>query len=184
MAWSLLLSLPGTPVLFYGDEIGMGEDLELDGRMSVRTPMQWSPGPTADFSAADPQRLVRPIVHGRFGPEAVSVAAQQRAPDSLMRFMQRLIHQRRETPELGWGVSTLIESEPPALFVRRSDWQDSTVITVHNLSGGPVSAELELGDDIDGVDDLLELREHRVDRGRLALELGTYGYLWLRARRP
>ena len=183
MAWSLLLSLPGTPVVLYGDEIGMGEDLELDGRMSVRTPMQWSPGPTAGFTAADSQRLVRPVVRGAFGPDAVSVAAQQRTPDSLMRFIQHLIHERREAPELGWGVSTLIENEPPALLARRSDWQQSTVIAVHNLSAEPVSAELELGDEVDGVDDLLELREHRVDRGRLALELDAYGYLWLRARR-
>ena len=183
MAWSLLLSLPGTPVVLYGDEIGMGEDLDLDGRMSVRTPMQWSPGPTAGFSAADRQRLVRPVVDGAFGSAAVSVAAQQRQPDSLMRFMQRLIHERREAPELGWGVSTLIENEPPALLARRSDWQASTVIAVHNLSGEPLTTELELGDDVIGVDDLLELREHRVHRGRLTLNLDAYGYLWLRARR-
>jgi trehalose synthase len=183
MAWSLLLSLPGTPVVLYGDEIGMGDDLELDGRVSVRTPMQWSPGPTAGFSAADAQRLVRPVVRGPLGPDTVSVAAQQRTPDSLMRFMQRLIHQRRQAPELGWGVSTLIENEPPALLARRSDWQESTVVAVHNLSGEPVCAELDLGDDIDAVDDLLELREHRVERGRLTLELDAYGHLWLRARR-
>ena len=183
MAWSLLLSLPGTPVVLYGDEIGMGEDLELDGRMSVRTPMQWSPGPTAGFSGADTERLVRPVVDGAFGPEDVSVAAQQRQPDSLMRFMQHLIHERREAPELGWGVSTLIENEPPALLARRADWQESTVIAVHNLSAEPVASELDLGDDVVGVDDLLELREHRVDRGRLALNLDAYGYLWLRARR-
>jgi trehalose synthase len=183
MAWSLLLSLPGTPVVFYGDEIGMAEDLELDGRMSVRTPMQWGLGPTAGFSSANPRQLVRPVVRGPLGPDAVSVAGQQRTPDSLMRFMQRLIHERREAPELGWGVSTLIENEPPALFARRSDWQGSTVIAMHNLAAEPVSAELDLGDDVDGVDDLLELREHRVDRGRLALELDAYGYLWLRVRR-
>jgi trehalose synthase len=183
MTWSLLLSLPGTPVLLYGDEIGMGEDLELEGRMSVRTLMQWSSGPNAGFSTAHARRLVRPVVRGRFGPDAVNVAEQQRTPGSLMHFMQRLIHERREAPELGWGMSTLIENEPAALFARRSDWQGSTVIAVHNLSAEPVAAALDLGDDVDGVDDLLELRKHRVDRGRLALELDAYGYLWLRARR-
>jgi glycosidase len=122
--------------------------------MSVRTPMQWS-----------------------------TVAEQERSADSLLRFIRRLAHQRRETPELGWGVSTLIENEPTALFARRSDWQESTVFVVHNLSDAPVAAELDLGDEVQGVDDLLELREHHVDGGRLRVELGAYGYLWLRALR-
>ena len=154
MAWSLLFSLPGTPVVLYGDEIGMVEDLRLEGRMSVRRPMPWG-----------------------------TVAEQQRTPDSLLRFMRRLAHERRETPELGWGVSTLIENEPTALFARRSDWQGSTVFAVHNLSAEPVAAELDLGHDVQGVDDLLELREHHVDGGRLPVELDAYGYLWLRALR-
>ncbi len=181
MAWSLLLTLPGTPVVLYGDEIGMAEDLGLEGRMSVRTPMQWSPGPGAGFSAAE--RLVRPIVAGAFGPDRVSVAAQRRAEDSLLRFLTRLIHARRETPELGWGTSTLLENEPPALLAHRCDWQESTVITVHNLSAATVKTELDLGEDVEDVDDLLENREHRVDSGHLHLDLAPYGYLWLRARR-
>src|SRR3954451_14625267 len=97
MAWSLMLTLPGTPVLLYGDEIGMGEDLALDGRMAVRTPMQWSPDPGGGFSAASPDRLVRPLLSGAFGPEAVSVSAQRRTDDSLLRVVTRLIHARRET---------------------------------------------------------------------------------------
>jgi trehalose synthase len=155
MAWSLTLTLPGTPVMLYGDEIGMVEDLAREGRMSVRTPMQWP-----------------------------DVADQRRDPDSLLRFMTRLVEQRRDTPELGWGESTLIENEPPQLFAHRSDWQDSTVFTVHNLSADPVTAELDLGEDVADVDDLLELCEHRVEGGRLRVQLDGYGYLWLRAVRP
>jgi glycosidase len=158
----------------------MGEDLRLDGRMSVRTPMQWSPGPGGGFSSAE--RLVRPIAEGAFGPDRVSVAGQRRDADSLLRFLTRLLHARRETPELGWGTSTLLENDPPALLAHRCDWQGSTVVTVHNLSPSPVSADLELGADIAAVDDLLESREHRVDGGRLRVELAAYGYLWLRAR--
>ncbi len=183
LAWSLMFSLPGTPVMLYGDEIGMGEDLALDGRMSVRTPMQWAPGPGAGFSTAAPDELVRPLPPGAFGPENVSVDAQRHSPDSLLAFMTRLIHSRRETPELGFGVSTLIENEPPALFAHRCDWQDSSVFTVHNLSSETVAAELDLGDDVEGVEDLLELRDHTVEGGKLRVELGAYGYLWLRARK-
>jgi trehalose synthase len=154
MAWSLLFSLPGTPVMLYGDEVGMVEDLAREGRMSVRTPMRWD-----------------------------LVGEQERTSGSLVRFVRRLAHQRREAPELGWGASALIENEPDALFARRSDWQGSTVFVVHNLSAEPVTAELDLGDDVRGVDDLLELRDHHVEGGRLSVELDAYGYLWLRAVR-
>ena len=183
MAWSLLLSLPGTPVLFYGDEIGMGEDLRLDGRMSVRTPMQWAAEPAGGFSGAPPERLVRPLTGGAFGPERVSVAAQRRTPDSLLNLLTRLVHLRRRTPELGLGTFRLIENDPPALFAQRADWESATVLTVHNLSDAPVAAELELGREVTGVEDLLELRDHHVRDGRLRLELDAYGYGWLRARR-
>jgi glycosidase len=122
-------------------------------------------------------------VDGAYGPDRINVAAQRRAPDSLLAFLTRLIHRRRETPELGWGASRLIENEPPALFAHRCDWQDSTVFAVHNLSGEPVEAELDLGDGVTGAEDLLELREHRVDGGRLRVRLAAYGYLWLRAVR-
>jgi trehalose synthase len=183
MAWSLMLTLPGTPVLLYGDEIGMGEQLALEGRMSVRTPMQWAPGPTGGFSTAEPGRLVRPLPGGDFGPDRVNVGVQRREPGSLLAFMTRLIHRRRETPELGLGASTLLENEPPALFAHRCDWQGSSVFAIHNLSDGTVTAELDLEGDITGVDDLLELREHQVEAGKLRVELDAYGYLWLRARR-
>jgi trehalose synthase len=154
MAWSLTLSLPGTPVILYGDEIGMSEDLARDGRMAVRTPMEWE-----------------------------VVADQRRAPGSLLRFMSSLVHQRRDTPELGWGESTLVENDPPALFAHRCDWQGSTVFVTHNLSAEPVETELDLGWDVAGVEDLLALREHHVERGRLRVRLDGYGYLWLRAVR-
>jgi glycosidase len=154
MAWSLLLSLPGTPVILYGDEIGMVEDLSREGRMAVRVPMQWD-----------------------------EVDEQRRDDDSLLQFMSKLAHQRHDTPEFGWGESRLLENEPPALFAHRCDWQGSTVYALHNLSDETVTAELDLGDGVDGVDDLLERRDHRVEGGRLQVELGAYGYLWLRATR-
>jgi glycosidase len=183
MAWSLMFTLPGTPVLLYGDEIGMGEDLGLDGRMSVRTPMQWAPGPAAGFSTAAPAELVRPLPGGDFAPDRVNVADQRHDPGSLLAFISRLMHRRRETPELGFGTSTLLENEPPALFAHRCDWQGSSVFAVHNLSGETVAAELDVGEGVTGVDDLLELREHRFEVGKLRVELGAYGYLWLRARK-
>jgi trehalose synthase len=153
MAWSLTLSLPGTPVILYGDEIALEEDLAREGRMSVRVPMDW----------------------GR-------VTEQRRTPGSLIEFITRLIDRRRTTPELGWGESTLLENEPEALFAHRCHWQGSTVFALHNLSADPVVTEIDLGEGVAGVDDLLELREHTVEHGRLRVQLDGYGYLWLRAR--
>jgi trehalose synthase len=184
MAWSLMFSLPGAPMLLYGDEIGMGENLRLDGRMAVRVPMQWSDQRNGGFSKAAKKDLVRPVVDGEFGPANVNVAAQRRDPDSLLNWMERLIRRRRETPEIGWGTATLIETAAPSVFAQRVDWQDGTVVTVHNLSEDEVDAALELGEDVEAIDDLLELREHRLEEGgRLNVELGRYGYLWLRVRR-
>jgi trehalose synthase len=155
MAWSLLFSLPGTPVLLYGDEIGMGEDLDRPDRMSVRVPMEW---PT--------------------------VARQRRDPDSLLNWMERLIRRRRERPEFGWGQSTLIETPARGLFAHRCDWEGSSVVAVHNLGEDDAEAEIELGEDIVAVDDLLEQRDHELlDGGRLRVSLGRYGYLWLRPLR-
>src|SRR4051795_6794454 len=183
MAWSLTFSLPGSPMLLYGDEIGVGEDLGLEGRMAVRVPMQWSGQENGGFSSARAKDLVRPVLEGDFGPANVNVAEQRRDPQSLLNWMERLIRRRRETPEIGWGTATLIETAAPALFAQRVDWQDSTVVTVHNLGEDEVEAELELGADADGIDDLLELREHELRDGHLPVKLARYGYLWLRVRR-
>jgi trehalose synthase len=184
MAWSLMFSLPGAPMLLYGDEIGMGENLGMEGRMAVRAPMQWSDQANGGFSAAAKKDLVRPVVEGDFGPANVNVAEQRRDPSSLLNWMERLIRRRRETHEIGWGSATLIETAAPALFAQRVDWQDSAVVTVHNLGEDEVEAELELGEDAVGIDDLFELREHDLRaKGRLHVKLARYGYLWLRVRR-
>jgi trehalose synthase len=186
MLFSLAFSLPGTPVLFYGDEIGMGENLALPDRLAVRTPMQWTAGPAGGFSTAPAAELVRPPVDGAFGPDAVNVADQRRDPDSQLAFVRRLIRLRRETPELGWGTWQLVDSRAPSLVAHRVDWQGSTVIAVHNV--GPDRAGLTLDADTLGpceaVDDLLAGRtlQPRAD-GSLRLALGGYGHRWLRARR-
>jgi len=183
MAWSLMFSLPGTPALFMGDEIGMGEQLRIPDRYAVRVPMQWSRGRNGGFSTAAAGDLVRPLAGGGFGPAAVNVADQRRDPGSLLRFLRRLIRVRRETPELGWGSSTLIETADPALFAHRVEWEGSTVIAIHNLAGRPATAELDLGPRADGVHDLLADAEEPARRGRLPVSLDAYGGRWLRVRR-
>ena len=131
LAHSLLFALPGTPVMWYGDEIGMGEDLSLDERMPVRTPMQWTPG--GGFSEAE--ETVRPIVmDGPWGARASNVTDQTGRPDSLLRAVQRLVRTRRACPEIGWGTWEALEA-PPAVLALRCDWRGGAVLTLHNLSG-------------------------------------------------
>jgi trehalose synthase len=183
-AWSLMFSLPGTPVLFMGDELGMGEQLEIPDRYAVRVPMQWSAGPSGGFSDAPPDRLVRPQAGGAFAPAKVNATDQRRDPDSLLQFVRGLVRQRRETPELGWGTSTLIETKHPAVFAHRCDWEGSTVVAVHNLGRRAARVELPLGEDATGVHDLLADAEEGVPRGgTLGFELEGYGGRWLRVIR-
>jgi glycosidase len=182
MMYSLAFSLPGTPVLFYGEEIGMAENLEIEGRYSVRSPMQWSDEPQAGFTtAAEP---CRPLVEdGAFGFRDVNVMRQRRDPDSLLNWMERLIRRRRECPELGWGRWTLLDAGDPALFAQRSDWEDSTIVAVHSFAGRDTSARLTLGEEGTLVD-LFEDDDHELDAGEVAFELPPYGARWFRLRRP
>ncbi|HZM29046.1 MAG TPA: alpha-amylase family protein [Acidimicrobiales bacterium] len=186
MAYSLLFSLPGTPVLFYGEEIGMGENLEVPGRQAVRTPMQWSDEPGGGFSTAPPRRFPAPLVEGEFGPLAVNVAHQRRDPGSLLNWFERLIRRRRETPELGLGTWAVIPTDPPSILAHRCDWRDSTVVAVHNFSAEPCRVEVPLDglDDAVAADDLLNgTGERPLDAPVIPLTVGGHGHQWFRIRR-
>ncbi len=186
LAYSLLFSLPGTPVLFYGEEIGMGENLEVEGRQSVRTPMQWTDGRNAGFSEARPSRLRRPIPKGRFGPLAVNVADQERDEGSLLAWVSRLARRRRETPEFGWGRWSLVETGDSAVLAHRCDWDGRVVLAVHNLSAEPREVTLRVGDDSHpGGLRFLDLLDRAgaslvVDGEVLELTLGGFGHRWFR----
>jgi trehalose synthase len=188
MVYSLLFSLPGTPVLFYGEEIGMAENLAIEGRMSVRSPMQWTDEKNGGFSKARPSRLRRPVVEGRFGPMAVNAAAQRRDPDSLLTWMERVIRRRRETPELGWGTWQVLETNVDAVLGHRCDWEGGSVVAVHNLGSEPCVVRVELGDAPEEahLDDLLDERRTltEITDASLELKLGSFGCRWFRIGTP
>lgn len=188
MVYSLLFALPGTPVLFYGEEIGMGENLAAEGRLAVRTPMQWTAGKNGGFSAAAPSRLSGPVVEGAYGPAHVNVSDQRRDPASLLSFVQLLARRYRECPELGWTERAEILDQPHAsVLAHRSTWQDASTVLLHNLGPESVTVPLHLPDTDERcrLVDLLQDDEHHPDaRGRLDVELDGYGYRWLRVVHP
>ena len=198
LALSLLFSMPGTPLLVYGDEIGMGEDLSLPGRASVRTPMQWSGGRNAGFSTAPPGKLVRPVVsEGPFAYDRVNVADGWADPDSLLNFVEHLIGTRHETPEIGTVVPDVLDVEEASVFAHRYDAGGETVAMAHNLSAEAATVTLGVGaDDVDGTTvpadaeapsaengptaDLLGEGDLRPVEGGIEVDLGPYGYRWFR----
>jgi maltose alpha-D-glucosyltransferase/alpha-amylase len=142
---SLLFSLPGTPVLYYGDEIGMGDNIYLGDRNGIRTPMQWSGDRNAGFSRSNPQRLFLPVITDpEYHFEAVNVEAQQRNPQSFLWWMKRLIAQRKRFPVLGVGAVEFLhpENRKVLAFVRES--ADDRLLVVANLSRFVQCAELDL----------------------------------------
>jgi glycosidase len=183
MVYSLMFSLPGTPVLFYGEEIGMGEDLDAEGRLAVRTPMQWTPGRNGGFSTADPEDLPGPVVSGGFAPEFVNVADQRRDPDSLLSFMKLLIRRYRESPELGWGSFQVLEQSCRPVLAHLSRWDDAALVAVHNLGSEPQRVHLALPgcDASHRLQDLLQDGTTAVgEDGAVELALDGYGHRWLR----
>ncbi|HET9671678.1 MAG TPA: alpha-amylase family glycosyl hydrolase, partial [Actinomycetota bacterium] len=188
MAYSLLFSFPGTPVLFYGEEIGMGENLAIEGRMSVRSPMQWNDEENGGFSKAPPSKLRRPVVEGRFGPLAVNAAAQRRDSESLLSWMERIIRRRRETPELAWGTWRVLDTDVPSVLAHRCDWEGRSVVAVHNLGSEPCVVEVGLGEVPEDarLDDLLDERPalRELEGASLELKLQGYGHRWFRIGTP
>jgi maltose alpha-D-glucosyltransferase/alpha-amylase len=187
MVYSLLFSLPGTPVLFYGEEIGMGENLAMEGRNAVRTPMQWTDSVNGGFSTADAADLAGQVVTGDLSPEHVNVAAQRRDPDSLLNWIKLLIQRYRETPELSWGDCTVLEHESPTVLAHRSECEGGCVITVHNFASEPATVTLAVsgtGVGVQAVDLLQPGTTEVAEDGTVQLDLQPYGSRWLRITQP
>ena len=141
----LLLSLPGSPVLYYGDEIGMGDNIYLGDRDGVRTPMQWNADRNAGFSQADPQKLYLPIVLDPvYGYQAINVDAQMRSSTSLLNWTRRLIGIRKQHPVFGMGSYAELGSSNPSVLAFVREFGDDRVLCVNNLSRFPQPVELDL----------------------------------------
>jgi len=183
LAYSLMFTLPGTPVIRYGDELGMGDDLCLPERNCARTPMQWSTEPHAGFTKND-KPLVPAIAQGPYGYEHVNAAQQRRDPNSLLNWTERIIRMRKEVPEIGWGDFTVLDTRTPSVLAMRYDWRNNSVLFVHNLEAEPREISFSVGLPGDAGNLLVNLLtdDHsRADaKGRHNLLLDAYAYRWYR----
>jgi maltose alpha-D-glucosyltransferase/alpha-amylase len=183
LAYSLMYTLPGTPVLRYGDEIAMGDDLTLPERNCARTPMQWSTEPHAGFTKSERSR--NPVIdQGPYGYDHVNVAMQRRDPNSMLNWTERMIRMRKEVPEIGWGDFTIIATRHPSLLAIRYDWRNNSVLFIHNFDKQPREVTLAVGlndeRDLHLINLLSESHSRADDEGKHHLMLEGYGYRWFR----
>jgi maltose alpha-D-glucosyltransferase / alpha-amylase len=184
LAFSLLFSLPGTPMMLYGDEIGMGDDLSLPERECARTPMQWTRERHGGFTTSD-EPIQRVINDRTYGYQTVNVADQRRDPHSLLNWTERIIRMRKECPEISWGTCEIVSSSASEVLVIRYDWRNTSLLTVHNFSAKKVRATFDVkaprGNVLVDVftDDDSEARD-----GRHTLDLEPYAWRWFKVGSP
>jgi maltose alpha-D-glucosyltransferase/alpha-amylase len=169
---AILFTLPGSPIIYYGDEIGMGDNIWLEDRNGVRTPMQWTDGPNAGFSGAPAETLYAPVIDDPvYGYRRINVAAQQDDPDSLLNFTRRLIALRQAHPCFGRGNFELVETGDPAVLAYRRQYEDERVLALFNLANTTRTVTVDDGPHVD----LLTDEAHPAG----PLTLAPYGYHWL-----
>ena len=186
LAYSLLFTLPGTPVIRYGDELGMGDDLSLPERKCARTPMQWSDEPHAGFTKSDKPE-VPVITGGPYGYEHINAAIQRRHPESLLNWTERIIRMRKEVPEIGWGDFAIVPSGNNSVLIIRYDWRNNSVLFVHNFHPKPVEVRYDVGlkgknaPHGDLLVNLLSEDHSRSEKdGKHRLVIEGFGYRWYR----
>jgi maltose alpha-D-glucosyltransferase / alpha-amylase len=183
LAYSLLFTLPGTPVLRYGDELGMGDDLSLTERTCCRTPMQWSTEPHGGFTNGD-KPVVPVISDGPYGFEHVNAADQRRDPSSLLNWTERVIRMRKEVPEVGWGQFEALKTGDDAVLALRYDWRNNSVLFLHNFASEPREVEFSTGLKREHNDQLINLlssdHSEASKNGKHRVCLEPYGYRWYR----
>lgn len=183
LANSLMMTLPGTPVIRYGDEIGMGDDLSLPERESVRTPMQWSDAPNGGFTSSE-NPIRPPIDSGPYRFQVLNVAQQRTEEGSLLNWMERIIRTRKEMPEIGEGQYCVLDT-PASILALRYEWEDHLSVFVHNFEDCRREITFDIGQvsqDIIRMTCVLTHKSYDARKdGRFSIILEPYGYLWLRA---
>src|SRR5881409_10137 len=183
LAYSLMFTLPGTPVVRYGDELGMGDDLTLMERACARTAMQWSNEPHGGFTKNEKPHT--PVIDkGPYGYQHINAAIQRRHADSMLNWTERIIRMRKEVPEIGWGNFTVLNVRDPAVLALRYDWRNNSVLFLHNLHEQPREIVVDPGVNAAQGKLLVNMlaEDHsRADKsGKHRIMLEGYGYRWYR----
>jgi maltose alpha-D-glucosyltransferase/alpha-amylase len=187
LLYSLLFTLPGTPIVYYGDEIGMGDNIHLKDRNGVRTPMQWSADRNAGFSRTDPSQLYSPVIADPvYGYQAVNVEAQLRTSSSLLQWMRRAIAARKSSRVFGRGTLTFLSPANTRVLAHVREYQGEAILAVHNLaaSAEPVELDLRAFRGAVPIEMLGDAHFPPIGDSPYFLSLGPYGYFWLRLQRP
>ena len=182
LAFSLNFTLPGTPMLQYGDELGLGDDLSLPERNATRTPMQWTDDRHGGFSLAE--KIVRPVIDDAiYGYQRVNVESQRRDPDSLLNWMARMIRLRNELPEIAWGDWKIIDVADEGILVIRYIYRGHSVIVLHNFTSRMRVVRLRVSEAGERrIVDLLGTNHSIANESHLhVIDLDPYGYRWFRA---
>lgn len=183
LAYSLMFTLPGTPVLRYGDELGMGDDLSLPERNCCRTPMQWSTEPHGGFTKSE--KPILPVISGGpYGFEHLNAADQRRDIDSMLNWTERIIRMRKEVPEVGWGPFEVLDVGNDAVLAVRYDWRNNSVLFLHNFAHDPCEVEFSAGLKDERGNLLVNLlgpdHSRAAENGKHKVCLEGYGYRWYR----
>jgi maltose alpha-D-glucosyltransferase/alpha-amylase len=181
LAFSLLMSLPGTPMLQYGDEIGMGEDLKLPERECARTPMQWTHERHGGFSRA--KTVVRPVIDDpEFGYASTNVEQQRRDSSSLLNWQERLIRMRKECPEISWGDYVVLRTDTPTVLALCYEWRGTSLVTLHNFGDATVKVRFKPGrEKSDVLVDVFDgKRSTALADGAHRVTLKPYAWRWYR----
>ena len=184
---ALLLALPGSPVLYYGDEIGMGDNIWLGDRDGVRTPMQWTPDRNAGFSTAEPARLYLPVnMDSIYGYQVTNVESQQRNTSSLLHWTRRMIQVRKQNPAFGRGTFHDLGGSNPSVLSFIREFGDDIVLCVNNLSrfAQPVELDLSQWQGVEPIELLGGTRFPAIGELPYLLTLAGHGFYWLRLPRP
>ncbi|MDQ1518496.1 MAG: maltose alpha-D-glucosyltransferase / alpha-amylase [Actinomycetota bacterium] len=178
---AMLFSLPGSPILYYGDEIGMGDNVFLGDRDGVRTPMQWSPDRNAGFSRADFAQLYSaPLMDPVYGYQALNVEGELRDPSSLLHWLQRMLQVRKRHPLFGIGSFEVLSAENPSVLAYVREWEGDVVLCVNNLSrfAQPVELSLQRFEGRTPIELLGRVPFPRIGELPYLLTLGPYGFYW------
>ena len=181
LAYSLLFTLPGTPILYYGDEIGMGENIWLEDRNGVRTPMQWESGETAGFSEAPVHSLFAPIITDEvYGAAQVNVESQSSDPNSYLTMIRHMIAIRKQHQVFGRGQFVWIDLANKHIAGFQRTYQDETIFAIHNLTDTKQPISLLVNKPMTSMTDLLTEKRFNLRNANIEIELEPYQYLWLK----